>query len=209
MLNSLLLIMKILFKDNFLKISKMSESNMHYYSKIVVSSWLRKMVGKNCKGMNNLNIETVDKKFSPMFDVYTEYPVCFDQKTRKIVGLCRTSDTKLNGACCIWEDWFEENPEFKVKAKSKIPTSYEIKQNMKNRLTILYLFDIGVIDNGKLKYAFEIEYKHPIDDKKAKFIEKHQITTYEISAEWIMNLTRDSKYPIPYDVECKRKFEFN
>lgn len=189
----------------------MSESNMHYYSKIVTASWLRRIIGKKQKGMNNIDLECLEKKIKPMFDIYVEYPVCLDNKTKKIVGIKCDDDgyssNNSDGSCQIWKEWFEQNSEYSVKAKSKVPTKSELKSYTmsgdENRLTLLYFFDIGIVDEGRLKYAFEMEYKHPIDAKKIKFVEKHKINTFEVSAEWTMSRMLGI---LPKEIELKRKF---
>ena len=184
---------------------------MHYYSKIVMGSWLRRIIGKKQKGMNNIDIACLSKKIKPMFDIYAEYPVCLDNKTKKIIGLSSSATDCKEGCCSVWKEWFDKNTEYKVYAKSKVPTKKEIKSyKMKNdkdeeenRLTSLYYFDIGVVDEGRLKYAFEVEYKHPLNAKKIKFIEKHNIKTFEISAEWVMSRMLGI---LPKEIKMNRQF---
>jgi hypothetical protein len=152
-----------------------AESGLHYYSKIVMASWLRKMAGarKNFKGLNNINFKCESKAPGPMFGVYTEYPVCLDKNTKQIVGLDTT-----------WDNYCKTNS-WKAKAKHGIPSKYELK-NASDRFIILHIFDVIVMDGDKLAYIFEIKHTHAMDTKKIKFIQKHQIPTFEVSAQWVL-----------------------
>lgn len=166
------------------------ESYLHKYAKVVVSSWLRKRIriGENFKGLSNITLDidyTELKKQKPMHGVYMEYPVCEDTKTKKKVGID-----------ILWDDWLKDNKmESKVKSKNRIPTSYELKE-MESELKVLGLFDIGLVDDGKLKYVFEIEHKHPSTAKKIKFIKDNVIKGYEISAQKVMEQVK-----CPYAIE--------
>ncbi len=162
------------------------ESGLHYYAKIVMSSWLRKMAGiKDFKGLNNINFTCATKSPGPMYGVYTEYPVCLEKNTKKIIGLEMTWDEY-----CKINDW-------KAKAKHGIPSKYELKPAY-DRFTILHIFDVVVMDGTKLAYIFEIKHTHAMDAKKIKFIEKYQIPTFEVSAQWVLECITGK---IPWDLQ--------
>jgi hypothetical protein len=167
------------------------ESYLHKYAKVVVSSWLRKKIriGKKFKGMSNLKLD-LDyeelKKQKPMLGVYMEYPVCKDMKTKKKIGID-----------IMWNKWLvDNNLDSKVKSKSRIPTSYELK-DIESYAKVVGVFDIGIITNNKLKYVIEIEHKHPTTPKKIKFIQDNNIKGYEISAQKVMEQVQ-----CPFTIDC-------
>jgi hypothetical protein len=163
-----------------------AESGLHYYAKIVMASWLRKMTGvKNFKGLNNINFTCTTKSAGPMFGVYTEYPVCLEKTTKKIIGLDIT-----------WGDYAKAT-QWKAKSKHGIPSKYELK-NAADKFIILHIFDVVVMDGSKLAYIFEIKHTHAIDSKKIKFIEKHQIPTFEVAAQWVLERITGK---IPWDLQ--------
>jgi len=157
------------------------ESYLHKYAKVVVCSWLRKKIriGSNFKGLNNVELSLESKKEGPMFNVYPEYPVC----------KCKTSTLEkvaIVGLDVMWDKWLKDNGiDDKVKSRTRIPTIYELK-DMSDKLEIITVFDIGVIDESKLKYVFEIEHTHACELKKIKFIEDNGLFGYELSAQKVM-----------------------
>lgn len=167
------------------------ESYMHKYAKTVLASWLRKKIriGEKYKGLENVPLKC-SKKRPPSLDVYLEYPVCLDKQTKDIVGIVGSSCGTLTpgkdtGECLIWAEWLKKQGK-KVRSKNGVPSVWEIKDTFKKELKILAVFDIGVIDNGKLYSVFEVRHKHAIDDKKWAFIKEHSLECYEIDATWIM-----------------------
>lgn len=163
------------------------ESYLHKYAKIVVASWLRRKIriGTKFKGLNNIPLELELPKKSPMFGVYTEFPVC---KT--------LDDGKLIGLHIKWEEWLNDNGLLsKIKSKTKIPTIYELK-DLSDKLKIMSIFDIGIVDKGELKYIFEIEHTHACTPRKIKFINKHKIIGYELSAQKVMEQVK-----LPYAID--------
>ena len=168
----------------------MAESYLHFHAKTDFASWLRKMKGKNFKGLNNITFKCKDKGSSPMFNVYTEFPVCKDKATKKIIG----SDIS-------WSDYFAKSNK-KAKQKHGIPAKWELKE-WENDLIILHIFDIAVIDENKISHIFEIKHTHAVDNKKIKFVEKHQIPMWEISAQWVIEKVKGK---IPWDLEYLQCF---
>jgi hypothetical protein len=177
----------------------MSESGMHYYAKITLAAWLRKMIGKNFKGLNNIQLNctnSLGKCSSPMFGVYTEYPIC--------LANCGKGQRKLVGFDTMW-DSVESKELIKAKAKHGIPSKYELKNNDKLS-TILHIFDIAVVSDDKIVAVFEIKYTHAMDNKKIRFVEKSQIPTYEIDAEWVLKRPRGK---IPFELEYLESYAVN
>lgn len=168
------------------------ESYMHKYAKVVLSTWLRKKIriGDTYKGL--ANIPTPSKGSAPMYNTYSEYPVCKD-KNNKIIGL-KPLNPK-NGHS--WSEWLKNNGK-KVSQKHNIPTSFELKQ-WESELTPLHIFDIAILDPDTMMVhsVYEIQHQHPVTEHKKKFLEDHNIKCYEISAEWIMN-----KVKSPFAIEC-------
>ena len=171
-----------------------AESYLHKYAKTVMSSWLRKITGKKFKGLNNIGITIKHKHKAPMFGVFTEYPVCVDKQTNKIIGIEQS-----------WESWITEQ-KLSVKAKHGIPTRWELK-DWKEKCTISHIFDIVILDkletydNLTIAYIFEICNKHPIEESKIEFVKKYKIPCYEIEAQWIME-----KCKLPANLETLRSF---
>ena len=149
------------------------ESYLHKYAKTVMSSWLRKLTGRNFKGLNNIGITLTTKPTGPMFGVYTEYPVCQDKETQSLIGINET-----------WANWLT-NHKLSAKAKHGIPTRWELKE-WKKELKILHIFDIVILDDNRVSYIFEICHKHPIEKDKIEFVKIHKIPCYEVAAQWIM-----------------------
>ena len=180
------------------KYSSHCETYLHKYSKQVLCKWLRKRmyVGDKFKGMKNIPLELTFPKTKPMMDVYEEYPVCYDKETKQLVGLRCVEEGNRGVDCCIWKEWFDTNPKFKTKSKSFIPSYYEL-QKWKDRLVINFIFDVGVVDDGELKYIFEVMHTNPINNAKENFLKKYKIKTYELSAKWIMDQT---KMPYEFDI---------
>lgn len=56
---------------------------------------------------------------------------------------------------------------------------------------IMSVFDIVVCDSDRVRYAFEINHKHPCSTRKIKllkeFSQKYGLEVYEIDASWILN----------------------
>jgi hypothetical protein len=140
---------------------------------------------KNFKGLHNINFKCSTPAVTPMFGVYTEYPVCLDKKSKKIIGLDVT-----------WDN-YSKNSSFKPKAKHGIPSKYEIKK-CPELLTVLHIFDVAVLDGEKLAYIFEIKHTHAVDAKKIKFSEKHKIPMYEVAAQWVLEKVIGK---IPWDLQ--------
>lgn len=185
------------------------ESYMHQYAKVVLASWLRKKVkiGSKFKGLANINLTLNDspKLYAPMYNVYSEYPICKD-KNGQIIGLQFGADL-LDGSKLIsnhgWDQWCQDN-NTKFASKHNVPSSYELKKYIDSKeLTILHIFDVVYIhpDTKNLECVFEIMHKHPVTEYKKKFIKEHSLKGYEISAEWIMN-----KVDSPFNVECINVF---
>lgn len=171
------------------------ESYLHKYAKVVVCSWLRKKIrlGKNFKGLNNLDICLIDDAKSPMFNVFDEYPVC----------MCSDiDDNVIIGVDVLWDVWLQENNLLdKIKSRNKIPTKFELDQ-LKDKLKCITIFDIGIIDQGKLKYVIEIKHTHPCTPKKIKFIKEHNLIGYELDAQKIMEQVK-LPYTAPIENEWK------
>lgn len=163
------------------------ESYLHKYAKVVVASWLRRKIriGTKFKGLNNIPLDLKIKEKGPMFGVYTEFPVCkvIDEQNNVLIGID-----------CTWEEWLIKQGE-SVKSKSKIPTLYELQTTFKNKLKILAIFDLVIIDEKRLKYVFEIEHTHPSTSKKIRFIKDHGLIGYEISAQKVMEQVK-----LPYTI---------
>lgn len=167
-----------------------AESYLHRYAIVVMCSWLRKKIriGPKFKGLNNIPLDLEYPKKSPMYSVYPEYPVCKD-KSGCLVGLQ-----------CSWDEWLTSK-KLKVKSRSGIPSSYELKDQFKDKLKIISIFDVGVVDKGKLKYIVEIEHTHPCTAKKIRFIESNGIIGYEISAQKVME-----KCGSPYMIDTLKEW---
>lgn len=170
----------------------MSESYLHFHAKMDLASWLRKMKGKSFKGLNNITLKWKGKGKSPMFDVYTEYPVCKDKTTNKLIGYEIT-----------WEDYFKvASNDMKPKKKHGIPEKWELK-NWEDRLIILHIFDVVVMDDNKISHIFEIKHTHAVDKKKIRFVEKRDIPMWEVSAQWVIEKCVGK---IPWDLEFIQNF---
>ena len=164
------------------------ESYLHKYAKTVMASWLRKLTGRNFRGLNNIGITLKNKPTGPMFGVYTEYPVCQDTQSKSLIGIDES-----------WEHWLSNN-NVTAKAKHGIPTRWELKE-WKDKCKMIHIFDIVVLDNTQIAYAFEICHKHPIEDPKIEFVKQHEIPCYEVAAQWIME-----KCKLPANLETLRNF---
>lgn len=169
--------------------TKHCESYLHRYAKVTLSSWLRKKIriGPNFKGLNNIDLSGASSglsKLSPMYGVYTEYPVCSDGSDQ-IIGLTIT-----------WSEWLTKN-NITVNNKTNIPTVYDIKQfDKKLKVKLLYVFDVAIVDSVGIKYVFEIEHKNPSTPEKVQFLLDRKIIGYEISAQKIMEQVK-----LPYNIE--------
>ena len=170
------------------------ESYLHRYAKIVMCGWLRKKIriGSKFKGLSNIPLELETHGEKPLFNVYSEYPVCKDK------------DGILIGLDCGWEEWLKKHDKLDdVKSKYHIPTLWELKNNFKE-LKVLYIFDIAVIDKhrtNRVKYVIEIQHKHSCTTKKINFIKEHTIIGYEISAQKIMEQVK-----LPYSISILNKW---
>jgi hypothetical protein len=171
------------------------ESYLHKYSKVVVCAWLRKKIkiGEKFKGLSNIPLRLASPKQSPMYNVYQEYPVC--------KSLIEDEKSKIVGIDVLWEDWVRDNDLKKyVKSRFSIPTVYELKE-LKDKIELITVFDIGVIDNGTLKYIFELEHTHPCTAKKIKFINDHKLIGYELSAQKVMEQVK-----LPYAIDIRNSW---
>lgn len=173
------------------------ESYLHKYAKVVLCAWLRKKIriGSSFKGLNNILLTLESSKESPMYNVYQEYPV----------GKCLISPSPdkeiIVGIDVMWDEWLKEHKlEGFVRSKYSIPTIYELKE-LKDKIDLITVFDVSIIDNDKLKYVFEVEHTHPCTSKKIKFINDHKIIGYELSALKIME-----KVKLPYEISILRSW---
>ena len=173
------------------------ESYLHKYAKVVVCSWLRKKIriGEKFKGLNNIPLNLKLPKSSPMYSVYPEYPVCKSLLTAKDEGPI------IVGLDVMWDKWLTDNGlDDKIKSKSRIPTIYELKE-LTDKLETVTVFDIGIVDEGKLKYVFEIEHTHACTTRKIKFITENKIIGYELPAQKVMEQVK-----LPYTVPINRQW---
>lgn len=171
------------------------ESYLHKYAKIVVASWLRKKIriGPKFKGLSNIPLELEFPKKKPMYNVYTEFPVCKSLIDDKIIGI----DVE-------WDKYIDEHDlQSNVRSKTKIPTIYELK-DMNDKFKLLSIFDIGIVDKGKLKYIFEIEHTHACTPRKIKFINNHKLIGYELSAQKVMEQVK-----LPYAIDINTSWNIN
>ena len=173
------------------------ESYLHKYSKIVMCAWLRKKIKigtTKFKGLNNIPLDLKSPKKGPMFNVYPEYPVCKNKGPN-------VEDTSVIGLNVMWDEWLTNNNlNDKVKSKSRIPTVYELK-DLSDIVEVITIFDIGVVDDGKLKYIFEIEHTHACTPRKIKFINEHELIGYEISAQKVIEQVK-----LPYCIDINREW---
>jgi hypothetical protein len=49
------------------------------------------------------------------------------------------------------------------------------------------IFDLALIFDGRVKYAFEIYHKHSVSSMKAAMINYLQLTCFEISSDWLLS----------------------
>lgn len=151
------------------------ESYMHRYAKTVVAAWLRKKNRSKSKKMMT-NVPCSFKGCSPFYNIYVEYPICQDSDGN-IIGLSGKSND-------IWGDYFEN-----VLKKPRLGRMPSYKELTNNGLKVLQVFDVVSISDNKLQCIFEIQYKHPIDKNKIKFIKEHKVECYELSATQILDRT--------------------
>lgn len=181
------------------------ESYLHKYAKVVVCSWLRKKIriGEKFKGLNNISLSLKLPKESPMYGVYPEYPVC--KSLLKADGCEASINTnQIVGLDIMWDKWLKDNGlDAKVKSRTRIPTLYELK-DMTQHLEVITIFDIGLVDEGKLKYIFEIEHTHACTAKKIKFIEENNLIGYELSAQKVMEQVK-----LPFTIAINRQFNLH
>ena len=169
---------------------KSSESYMHKYAKSTLATWLRK---KRCGAkwcLQNIDCGTNIANTSPNYGVFLEYPIAKNKSSGKIEGLNPKIDD--NGKL-IWSDNFNSD---KIIRKDCVPIYKEL---VDNNYIVLCVFDIIMVDTNNIRFAFEINHKHPIDDKKEKSIKDWGIKCYEISAISVLDNTR-----IPKDLEYEK-----
>jgi len=164
-----------------------AESYMHKYAKSTLGSWLRRKVSGK---LTYILTEGVDisansiRKDGPCFGVFYEYPICTSS-----VGIIGLKNTINGGSSFIWADYINSlNKGNKVSANF-IPKYKHVPKGLK----ILYIFDVVYVENGKIKYIFEICHKSPMSDAKKKFITDNKIKCYEISAVGILEHVRPPK----------------
>ena len=95
--------------------------------------------------------------------------------------------------------------DIQISSKTNIPSLFELKELSKKtktntqKLKILHVFDLVIIDKDGLKYTFEVCHKHPCDDAKIEWLKQNNVCGYEFDAEWIMNLVQ-----APFTLNIKR-----
>ena len=155
-----------------------SESYMHNYAKITLTSWLRKKYNKGWNCLINLNDPTMkNKSDSKKWKILTEYPVCKSNNKKSLIGVD-----------IMWNDW--NNKSHKFVRKDGIPEYWELK---KNGIDVLFIFDVVLIYDDVIISVFEVEHKNPSNDKKIKFLKKNNIKFYELSAFDILDNTHPPK----------------
>lgn len=168
-------------KARFLNNTTMSkrhlESYSHRYAKTTVGSWLNKKIKTNSNWILE-DIPSVSKDAK----VFYEYPIC-KNKNKEIIGLINTSKDSND----IWNNYLGNNNKY-------LPNYKNFKQL---ELIPMCIFDVAVVDEGKVKLVFEIKYKNPVSDKKKKKIQKYKqlcgVNCYEISALTILDQVRPPK----------------
>ena len=171
------------FLRNLVSKPKMSkrhlESYSHLYAKKTVGSWLRKKVNSK----SNWILEDVPN-MSKNAKIFYEYPICKNTKGETI-GLVNNVNSNSND---IWNDYL-------VKASANYLPTY---RNFKHlELIPICIFDVAVVDNGKVKIVFEIKYKNPVSEKKKKIIQNYKnicgMECYEILALDVLDKVRPPK----------------
>jgi hypothetical protein len=187
------------------------ESYLHKYAKIVVCSWLRTKIriGEKFKGLDNIKLSLKLPKQSPMYSVYSEYPVCkslIKPENNNVNNIDNIENIDNNistiiGLDVMWDVWLTNNNlNDKVKSKTRIPTIYELK-DIADKLEIITVFDIGIVDESKLKYVFEIEHTHASTARKIKFIEDNNLIGYELSAQKVMEQVK-----LPFNIPINKEW---
>ena len=167
---------------------KSVESYLHKYAKTTLASWLRKKYSGMRKCLENIekseSVQKLPKDCAPYYNVYVEYPVGIN-KNADVCGIDDKSKVNnSNNYCQIWDNILGDN---KTIRKDRIPTGPELT---KYDIKPLFIFDIVLVENNKIKYIFEIKHKHAITQKKRKFLEKHSLEMYEIDAVSVLENVR-------------------
>ena len=146
---------------------KSTESNAHYYGKIVFRDWLwkksdynRKHNYKNVLSIFEWDCNDVNK------GVLLEYPILSKTLTdgrKDILGLRS-----------VWSEY---------------PTAEQILQR---KLRIEATIDLVIYEKGRIKYGIEIVHKHVCTKAKREFLyslNEYNIDfpVYEVSASWILD----------------------
>lgn len=142
-----------------------TESYMHYYAKEIIQEWLISAWKFNSKNSYTNTLFIFEWKVDhsdPNYGVRLEYPILSKLKpdgTKMVLGV----DT-------VW-------------------VSYPSLDKLANGVKIESVFDLAIIEDGKVKYGIEVVHKHLCSKKKRAFLKEHapHIPVYEISAEWVLN----------------------
>lgn len=144
------------------------ESYMHRYAKDVVRSWF---LEKN-KPHRPSSYFIFDWNAHNDSFIQEEYPVL----RRKSSNGSNENCNDIFGVGTVWGDNFPD------------------LDNLKEGIEIATIFDLAIIDNGKVKYAIEIVHKHKCSAQKLVLLKeikkKYGTQVYEIDASWVMSQVR-------------------
>jgi hypothetical protein len=144
------------------------ESLAHYYGKHAIRNWLIERVkeGNGKCYILNWHVHQAAESDVCKKGISLEYPII------------RTLNGEVLGLLQTWNEYPKEQTNLKIEA----------------------VIDVMVSHNGKPRYGIEVVHKHICDDRKrqllAQLAVEHNMTFYEISAEWVMNQLIDRIPPV-------------
>lgn len=154
------------------KTRKDTESYMHYYAKEIIQSWLISAWKFNKKHNYDNKLFIFDWLIDcsdPGYGIRLEYPVLSKMKpdgTKMVLGI----DT-------VWAE-------------------YPDTEKLANGVKVESVFDLVIIEEGRVKYGIEVVHKHLCTKRKREFLKEYvDIPVYEISAEWVLSQIKDSIPP--------------
>ncbi len=177
------------------------ESYKHQFAKATLAQWLRDIADYD----EYVGIKPVRWRVNrggPNFGVWTEYPVCLDQKN-SLVGLGPVWDEsnwdKSEHSGAITPDTYSSIFRDEGSLLSKRPPSYDEVIGL--GFTPIAIFDVAVQHKGCIAFAFEVVHRNPVSAQKLEYLKRVNLPwgVYTIDADWIL-----SRVKRPDELVCKR-----
>jgi len=139
------------------------ESYKHKFAKQTLTQWLRELGEAAYKDNDTYarigDISWRTNRGEPTWGIFEEYPV--------------SKSVEWGGYVHAWDETYW----------GTVPT-FEQLVKAGDRPDII--FDVAIQHKGSIIYAFEVVHKHPVTEYKAGVLNRLDVETYTINAEWIL-----------------------